>query len=57
MYYSAFILLFDHFLDTGAEICHILRCFFGKFKNIKKTFRNYLTFTVVVAWEPMPMQK
>ena len=32
MYYRAFILWFDHFLDSGAEICHIFHCFFGKFK-------------------------
>ena len=38
MYYSAIILWFDHFLDTWAEICQIFRWFFGKLKNIKKTF-------------------
>ena len=47
MYYSAFILWFDHFLDSGAEICQIFRWFFGKFKNIKKTFWNYLTFSAL----------
>ena len=30
MYYSAFILWFDHFLDSGAEICQMFRWFFGK---------------------------
>ena len=45
MYCSAFILWFDHFLYSGAEICQVFRCFFGKFKKIKKTFRNWLTFT------------
>ena len=29
-----------------AEICQIFRWFFGKFKNIKKTFWNYLTFSL-----------
>ena len=29
---------FDHFLDSWAEICQIFRWFFGKLKNIKKTF-------------------
>ena len=36
---------FDHFLGSGAEICQIFRCFFGKFKKIKKTFWNLLTFS------------
>ena len=36
--YGTVILRFDHFLDTWAEICQILRWFFGKLKNIKKTF-------------------
>ena len=31
-------LLFDHFLYSGAEICPIFRCFFGKFRTPKKTF-------------------
>ena len=35
---------FDHFLVSWAEICQIFRWFFGKFKKIKKTFWNYLTF-------------
>ena len=35
MYYSAFVLLFDHFLDSGPEICQIFCWFFGKFKIIK----------------------
>ena len=29
---------------SWAEICQIFRWFFGKFKNIKKTFWDYLTF-------------
>ena len=44
MYLKAFLLRFDHFLDPWAEICQIFRWFFGKFKKIKKTFWNYLTF-------------
>ena len=36
MYYSAFILWFDHFLDSGAEICQIFCWFFGKFKKSKR---------------------
>ena len=28
-----------------AEICQIFHWFFGKFKNIRKTFWNYLTFS------------
>ena len=36
MYYSAFISWFDHFLDSGAEICQIVHCFFGKFKKSKR---------------------
>ena len=28
----------DHFLVFRAEICQIFSCFFGKFKNFKKTF-------------------
>jgi hypothetical protein len=36
MYYSAFILWFDHFLDSGPEICQIFRWFFGKFKKNHK---------------------
>jgi hypothetical protein len=27
---------FDHFLDSGAEICQIFRWFFGKFKTPKR---------------------
>ena len=38
IYYSAFILWFDHFIDSGAEICQIFRYFFGKFK--KKSERH-----------------
>ena len=45
MYYSAFILWFDNFLDSGAEICQIFHWFFEKLKKIKKTFLNQLTFT------------
>ena len=40
MYYSAFILWFDHFLDSGAEICQIFRWFFGKLKKKKKSRRH-----------------
>ena len=36
MYYSAFILWFDHILDPGAEICQIFIGFFGKFKKNTK---------------------
>ena len=32
----AFILWFDHFLDSRAEICQIFRWFFGKFKTSKR---------------------
>ena len=35
MYYSAFILWFDHFLDSGAEICQI-----GVLENLKKSKRR-----------------
>ena len=35
---GAFILWFDNFLDSGAEICQIFCRFFGKFKEIKKIF-------------------
>ena len=44
MYLKTFLLRFDQFLDPWAEICQIFRWFFGKFKKIKKTFWNYLTF-------------
>ena len=37
--YSAFILWFDHFLDSGAEICQIFRCFHQK--DILKLFDLY----------------
>ena len=37
MYYSAFILWFDHFLDSGAKICQIFRWFF---ENLKKSKRH-----------------
>ena len=33
MYNSAFILWFDHFLDSGEEVC---RWFFGKLKKKSK---------------------
>ena len=33
MYYSAFILWFDHFFDSGAEIRQIFRWFFFKIQN------------------------
>ena len=33
MYYSAFIIWFSHFLDSGAEICQIFRGFFWKIQN------------------------
>ena len=36
MYHSAFILWYDQFLDSGAEICQFFGWFFGKFKKIKK---------------------
>ena len=36
MYYRAFILWFDHFLDSVAEICQILRWFFVKFTKSKR---------------------
>ena len=36
MYCSAFILWFDHFLDSRAEICQIFRWFFVKFKRSKE---------------------
>ena len=36
LYYSAFMLWFDHFLDSGAEICQIFRWFFGKLKKNQK---------------------
>ena len=36
MYYSVFILWFDHFFDSGADICQIFRCFFWKIKKDKK---------------------
>ena len=42
---SAFTLLIWPLFRSWAEICQIFRWFFGKFKNIKKTFWNYLTFT------------
>ena len=38
MYHSAFILRFDHFLDSGAEICQIFHCFF--LENFKKSKRH-----------------
>ena len=53
--YGAVILWFDHFLDSWAEICQIFSWFFGKFTNIKKTFWNYLTFTVCNSrWNMFP---
>ena len=36
--YDAIILSFDHFLDSGAEICQIVGWLIGKFKNIKNFF-------------------
>ena len=36
MHYSAFVLWSDHFLDSGAEICQIFCCFFGKLKKNQK---------------------
>ena len=42
---SAFALLIWPLFSAWAEICQIFRWFFGKFKNIKNTFWNYLTFT------------
>ena len=36
IYFGAFILWFDHFLDSGAEICQIFCWFFGKFKTSKR---------------------
>ena len=36
MYYCAFILWFDHFLDSRAEISQIFYCFFVKFKTLKR---------------------
>ena len=36
MYLKTFLLWFGHFLDPGAEICQIFRCFFGKFKKSKR---------------------
>ena len=42
---SAFKLLIWPLFRSWAEICQIFRWFFGKFKNIKRTFWNYLTFT------------
>ena len=36
MYYSAFILWFDHFLESGLEICQIFCWFSGKFKKNQK---------------------
>ena len=35
MHHSAFILLFDYFLDSGAENCQVFCWFFGKCKKIK----------------------
>ena len=39
---------FDHFLYSRTEICQIFCCFFGKFKIIKMTFWNWLTF---IKWK------
>ena len=36
MYSKTFLLWFDHFLDSWAEICQIFRWFFGKFKKSKR---------------------
>ena len=36
LYYSAFILWFDNFLDSGVEICQIFCWFFGKFLKKSK---------------------
>ena len=36
MYYIAFILWFDHFLDSWAEICQIFRWFFGNSMTPKR---------------------
>ena len=38
MYYSAFILWFDHFLDSEAEICQIFLRFF--LENLKESKRQ-----------------
>ena len=35
---------FQHLFCSWAEICQIFRWFFGKFKKIKKTLWNWLTF-------------
>ena len=37
MYYSAFIIWFDHFLHSGAEICQF---FVGFLENLKKSKRH-----------------
>ena len=39
---SAFILWFDHFLDSGAEICQI---FFGFLEYLKKNQKDILKLT------------
>ena len=39
MYYSAFILRFDHFLDSGAEICQKFVVFL---ENLKKDQKDIL---------------
>ena len=53
--YGNVILWFDHFLESGAEICQSFRWNFGKFKNIEKTFWNYLTFTFCNSrWNMFP---
>ena len=54
LYKVPLIELFDRFLDSGAEICQIFYWFFGKFKDIKKTFWNYLTFTDPPAFSDLP---
>ena len=33
---SAFILLFDHFLDSGAEICQFFCCFLENLQTSKR---------------------
>ena len=47
---SAFILWFDHFLDSRAEICQIFLWYFGPNYDTKSTFWNQLTLSGMVKF-------
>ena len=53
MYQSAFVLWFDHFLDSGAKTCQIFRWFFWKCK--KKSEKHSVINWPLKIWQPRPL--